>query len=117
LTDSRLSPEFHLKADLKGTTMADTPMPVTGFSMDAVESEDGQTMVAVLTLESGDFTFEFAINDDGAQAMVASLQQFLDMVQSRGDLATGNRLRGRRPVDGAPALGIRYKKRATRRWP
>jgi hypothetical protein len=88
LTDSRLSPEFHPKADLTGTTMADTPMPVTGFSMDAVESEDGQTIVAVLTLQSGDFTFKFAINDDGAQAMVGSLQQFLDMVQSSGDLAT-----------------------------
>jgi hypothetical protein len=34
--------------------------------MDAVESEDGQTIVAVLTMQSGDLTFEFAINEDGA---------------------------------------------------
>jgi hypothetical protein len=61
--------------------MSDTPMPVTGFAM---ESEDGQTIVAVLTLQTGDLTFEFAINEDAAQAMVGSLQQFLDMVQSRG---------------------------------
>jgi hypothetical protein len=33
--------------------MADTPMPVTGFSMDAMESPEGQTMVAVLTLRTG----------------------------------------------------------------
>jgi hypothetical protein len=64
--------------------MTDTPMPVTGFAMDAVESEDGQTIVAVLTLQTGDLTFEFAINEEGAQAMVGNLQQFLDMVQSRG---------------------------------
>ena len=67
--------------------MADTPMPVTGFSMDVMESPDGQTMVAVLTLESGELTFEFAINDEGAKAMAGNLQQFLDMVQSRGDWA------------------------------
>lgn len=41
--------------------MSDTPMPVTGFAMDAVESEDGQTIVAVLTLQTGEPTFEFAI--------------------------------------------------------
>jgi hypothetical protein len=64
--------------------MADTPMPVTGFSMDAMESADGQTMVAVLTLQSGDLTFEFAINENGAEAMVGSLQQFLEMAQSKG---------------------------------
>jgi hypothetical protein len=64
--------------------MSDAPMPVTGFAMDAVESEDGQTIVAVLTLQTGDLTFEFAVNDAGAEAMVESLQQFLDMVQSRG---------------------------------
>lgn len=62
--------------------MADTPMPVTGFSMDAMESPDGQSMVAVLTHQTGDLTFEFAINEDGAKAMVDNLQQFLDM--SRG---------------------------------
>ncbi len=64
--------------------MCDTPMPVTGFSMDPMESPDGQTMVAVLTLQTGDLTFEFAINEDGAKAMAGNLQQFLDMVQSRG---------------------------------
>jgi hypothetical protein len=41
-------------------------------------------MVAVLTLQTGDLTFEFAINEDGAKAMAGNLQQFLDMVQSRG---------------------------------
>jgi hypothetical protein len=44
-------------------------------------------MVALLTLETGELTFEFAINEDGAQAMVGNLQQFLDMVQSRGGRA------------------------------
>jgi hypothetical protein len=63
--------------------MSDTPMPVTGFAMDAVESEDGQTMIAVLTLETGELTFEFAINEEAARAMVENLHQFLDMVQSR----------------------------------
>jgi hypothetical protein len=67
--------------------MSDTPMPVTGFSMDVSMSEDGQTMVALLTLETGELTFEFAINEDGAQAMVGNLQQFLDMVQSKGGRA------------------------------
>jgi hypothetical protein len=67
--------------------MSDTPMPVTGFSMDVAMSEDGQTMVALLTLETGELTFEFAINEDGAEAMVGNLQQFLDMVQSRGGRA------------------------------
>jgi hypothetical protein len=62
--------------------MSDTPMPVTGFSMDVTMSADGQTMVALLTLETGELAFEFAINEDGAQAMVGNLQQFLDMVQS-----------------------------------
>jgi hypothetical protein len=64
--------------------MSDTPMPVTGFAMDAVESEDGQTIVAVLTLQTGELTFEFAINEAGAQAMVGNLQQFLDMVRTGG---------------------------------
>jgi hypothetical protein len=41
-------------------------------------------MVAVLTLQTGDLTFEFAMNEDGAKAMARNLQQFLDMVQSRG---------------------------------
>jgi hypothetical protein len=59
-------------------------MPVTGFFIDALESPDGQTMVAVLTLQTGNLTFEFAINEDGAKAMVENLQQFLDMMQSRG---------------------------------
>jgi hypothetical protein len=39
---------------------------------------------SVLTLQTGDLTFEFAINEDGAKAMAGNLQQFLDMVQSRG---------------------------------
>jgi hypothetical protein len=64
--------------------MADTPMPVTGFSIDVMESPDGQTLVAVLTLESGELTFEFAINDEGAKATAGNVQQFLDMVRSRG---------------------------------
>jgi hypothetical protein len=64
--------------------MSDTPMPVTGFSMDVSMSEDGRTMVALLTLETGELAFEFAINDEGARAMVENLQQFLDMVQSKG---------------------------------
>jgi hypothetical protein len=64
--------------------MADTPMPVTGFALDMATSEDSQTMVALLTLETGELTFEFAINEEGAQAMVENLQQFLEMVGSRG---------------------------------
>jgi hypothetical protein len=64
--------------------MSDTPMPVTGFSMDVAMSENGQTMVALLTLETGELSFEFAINAEGARAIVENLQQFLDMVQSRG---------------------------------
>jgi hypothetical protein len=64
--------------------MSDTPMPVTGFSMDVSMSEDGQTMVALFTLETGELTLEFAINEDGAKAMTENLQQFLEMVQSRG---------------------------------
>ncbi|WP_353645113.1 hypothetical protein [Mesorhizobium sp. WSM2239] len=67
--------------------MADTPMPVTGFALDAAMSEDGRTMVALLTLQTGELTFEFAINDDGAKAMVENLQQFLDMVESKGGRA------------------------------
>jgi hypothetical protein len=64
---------------LKGTTMTDAPMPVTGFSMDIAMSEDGQTMVALLTLETGELAFEFAINEEGAEVMVENLQQFLGM--------------------------------------
>jgi hypothetical protein len=64
--------------------MSDTPMPVTGFSMDVTMSEDGQTMVALLTLETGELAFEFAINDEGAQAMIEYLQQFVDLVRSNG---------------------------------
>jgi hypothetical protein len=67
--------------------MIDTPMSVTGFSMDVSMSEDGQTMVALLTLETGELAFEFAINENGAQAMVGNLQQFLDVVQSKGGKA------------------------------
>jgi hypothetical protein len=67
--------------------MADAPMPVTGFSMDAMESPDGQTVIAVLTLQSGELTFEFAINAEGAKAMAANLQQFLDIVGSSGGRA------------------------------
>jgi hypothetical protein len=47
--------------------------------MDVTMSEDGQTMVALLTLETGELTFEFAINEEGAQAMVENLHQFLDI--------------------------------------
>jgi hypothetical protein len=39
-------------------------------------------MVSLLTLETHDVTFEFAINDQDAEAMVANLQPFLAMVQS-----------------------------------
>jgi hypothetical protein len=44
-------------------------------------------MVDLLTLETGELTFEFAINEEGAEAMVENLQQFLDMVQSKGGTA------------------------------
>jgi hypothetical protein len=64
--------------------MSDPPMPVTGFALDVAMSEDGQTMVALLTLETGELTFEFVLNEDGAQAMVENLHQFLQMVQSSG---------------------------------
>ena len=60
--------------------MSDTPMPVTGFALDMAMSEDGRTMVALLTVESGELAFEFAVNEDGAEAMIENLQQFLDMV-------------------------------------
>jgi hypothetical protein len=63
-------------------------MPVTGFSMDVSMSEDEQTMVALLTLETGELAFEFAISENGAEAMVENLQQFLDMVQSTGGRAS-----------------------------
>ncbi|EHK52940.1 hypothetical protein MAXJ12_32759 [Mesorhizobium alhagi CCNWXJ12-2] len=56
-------------------------MPVTGFALDMAMSEDGRTMVALLTVESGELAFEFAVNEDGAEAMIENLQQFLDMVQ------------------------------------
>jgi hypothetical protein len=65
----------------KEPTMSDTPMPVTGFALDMAMSEDGRTMVALLTLESGELAFEFAVNEDGAEAMIENLQQFLDMAQ------------------------------------
>lgn len=41
-------------------------------------------MVAVVTLQTGGMTFEFAINEEGASAMTQNLQKFLDMVQSKG---------------------------------
>jgi hypothetical protein len=44
-------------------------------------------MVDLFTLETGELTFEFAINEEGAEAMVENLQQFLDMVQSKGGTA------------------------------
>jgi hypothetical protein len=72
------------RAGLKGSTMSDTPMPVTGFALDMATSEDSQTMVALLTLETGELTFEFAINDEGARAMVENLQQFVELVRSNG---------------------------------
>jgi hypothetical protein len=56
-------------------------MPVTGFALDMAMSEDGRTMVALLTVESGELAFEFAVNEDGAEAMIENLQQFLDMAQ------------------------------------
>ncbi len=37
-----------------------------------------------LTFQTGELTFEFAINEDGAQAMVENLQQFLELAGSRG---------------------------------
>ncbi len=67
--------------------MSDTPMPVTGFALDVSMSEDGQTIVALLTLQTGELTFEFAINEDGARAMAGNLEQFLAMVESRGGRA------------------------------
>ncbi|WP_292058272.1 hypothetical protein [Mesorhizobium sp.] len=45
-------------------------MPVTGFAMDVATSEDGEITIALLTLETGELTFEFAINEDGAKAMI-----------------------------------------------
>jgi hypothetical protein len=56
-------------------------MPVTGFALDMAMSEDGRTMVALLTVECGELAFEFAVNEDGAEVMIENLQQFLDMVQ------------------------------------
>jgi hypothetical protein len=84
--------------------MSDAPLPVTGFAPDVAMSEDGQTIVAVLTLETGGLTFEFAINEHGAHAMVSNLQQFLDMT-SRGpiigrELGRAEALKG----NSAPAL-------------
>ncbi len=67
--------------------MSDTPMPVTDFDMDVATSEDGEIKVALLTLETGKRTFEFAINEDGAKAMVEYLQQFVELVQSNGGKA------------------------------
>ncbi len=56
--------------------MSDTPMPVTGFALDVSMSEDGQTIVALLTLQTGELTFEFAINEDGARGCLRSLEQY-----------------------------------------
>jgi hypothetical protein len=41
----------------------------------------------LLTLQTGELTFEFAINEDGARAMAGNLEQFLAMVESRGGRA------------------------------
>lgn len=67
--------------------MADTPMPVTGFALDVATSEDGAIMVALLTVETGELTFEFAVNEDGAKALIENLQQFVDLAQSNGGRA------------------------------
>jgi hypothetical protein len=40
-------------------------------------AQDGQKMFALLTLETSELTVEFAINEDGANAMAGNLQQFL----------------------------------------
>jgi hypothetical protein len=69
------------------TMMADTPMPITGFTLGLAMSEDGQTTVAILTLETGELTFEFAINEDGARALAGNLEQFVAMAGSRGGRA------------------------------
>jgi hypothetical protein len=62
--------------------MSNTPMPVIGFAMDVAVTDDEErsTTVALLTLESGELTFEFAINAAGAEAMIGYLQQFVDLV-------------------------------------
>jgi hypothetical protein len=44
-------------------------------------------MVALLTIETGELTFEFAVNEDGAKAIVENLRQFVDLVQSNGGRA------------------------------
>jgi hypothetical protein len=79
--------ERYACASMKGTPMDYTPMPITGFAMDAAMSEDGKTIVAVLTLQTGELTFKFAINEDGARVMSENLQEFLDIAQSRGSRA------------------------------
>jgi hypothetical protein len=66
-TDRSLAPILALPW-LKGTRMADTPMPVTGFALDMAISEDDGTMVALLTLQTGELIFEFATNDEGAHS-------------------------------------------------
>jgi hypothetical protein len=67
--------------------MNDTPMPVTGFALDVATSEEGEIMVALLTVEAGERTFAFAINEDGVKALIENLQQFVDLVQSNGGRA------------------------------
>jgi hypothetical protein len=67
--------------------MSDTPMLVTGFALDMAMSPDGGTMVAFLTLQTGELTFEFAINEEGVEEMVESLRQFVDMMESKGNRA------------------------------
>jgi hypothetical protein len=67
--------------------MNDAPMSVTGFALDTATSEDGEIMVALLTVETGELTFEFAINEDGVKALIENLQQFVDLVQSNGGRA------------------------------
>jgi hypothetical protein len=57
--------------------MSDTPMPVTGFALDVSMSEDGQTIVALLTLQTGELTFEFAITRMGQGRWPATWNSFL----------------------------------------
>jgi hypothetical protein len=66
--------------------MHDTPMAVTGFALDVATSEDGEIMVALLTVETGELTYEFAINED-VKALIENLQQFVDLAQSNGGRA------------------------------
>jgi hypothetical protein len=44
-------------------------------------------MVALLTVETGELTYEFAINEDGVKVLIENLQQFVDLAQSNGGRA------------------------------